>query len=110
MASEGLTPRHQRKCRSRSGANCNCTPAWQARVWSKRDGKRIVKTFPTKAAAKNWRADALVKLSHGTLAAPAAISLRDAFASWVKGAESGAVRDRSGDPYKPGTVRTYEQN
>jgi hypothetical protein len=41
--------------RQRHGLNCNrkmrCHCPWEASVYSKRDAKKIRKTFPTKAAA-----------------------------------------------------------
>jgi hypothetical protein len=40
---------------------------YEASVFSVRDGKKIRKTFPTLAAAKAWRADALVGLRRGAL-------------------------------------------
>jgi hypothetical protein len=52
---EGIEVRHGRSCASRAGSNCNCEPSYQAHFWSKRDGKRIRKTFPTLAAARTWR-------------------------------------------------------
>jgi hypothetical protein len=55
---EGIQVRHSRSCTSRVGAKCSCEPSYQAHVWSKRDGKRIRKTFPTLAAARSWRTDA----------------------------------------------------
>jgi hypothetical protein len=49
---------------ARRGGNCRkpCTPTYQANVWSAREKRRIFKTFPTYAAAKTWRSDALVAL------------------------------------------------
>jgi hypothetical protein len=58
----GITARHSRTCASReTGAHCNCTPAYEAWVWSKRDAKKIRQTFTGKGAlaeAKGWRSDA----------------------------------------------------
>ena len=55
--------------------------AWSHRgkVWSARDKKRIIGPwFPTIAAARNWRQDALVGLRQGTVRAPVALTLREA--------------------------------
>ena len=63
MAATGIDTRHARSCRSRGGGGrCNCTPTYQAHVHDRRTGKRIRKTFPSMAAAKTWRQDALVAL------------------------------------------------
>ena len=44
--------------------------SYRASVWSARDEKLIRKTFPTLAAAKSWRRDALVELEKGRLRPP----------------------------------------
>jgi hypothetical protein len=77
---EGIEVRHAKDCRSRppERARCNCQPAYRASVWSQRDGKKIKKTFPTEAAAKAWRQDALVGLRKGTMRAPAPTTIRPA--------------------------------
>jgi integrase len=78
-------------------------------VWSNRDGKRIRKTFPTLAAAKAWRRDALVALERGTMRAPTATTVREAAEAFLAGARQGTIRNRGGDPFKPSAIRTYEQ-
>jgi integrase len=104
----GIDVRHTRACRSRSGGRCNCEPTYQAHVWSAREGKRIRKTFPQLAAAKAWRQEALVALRRGTMRAPSAVTLRAASEPWIAGIRSGEIRNRSGDPYKPSAVRSYD--
>jgi Phage integrase, N-terminal SAM-like domain len=42
--------------------------------------------------------------------APTGLTLREAAKAWQEGAESGLIRTRSGDPYKPGAVRAYEKS
>jgi hypothetical protein len=54
----GIRTRHGRSCRSRDGGRCNCSPSYEAWVYSKRDDKKIRKTFKSQAEAKAWRADA----------------------------------------------------
>jgi integrase len=104
----GIEVRHARSCASRSGARCNCSPSYQANVWSSRDRTRIRKTFPTLAAAKSWRAEATVALDRGAMRAPSATTVREAGEAWVAGARDGTIRNRSGDRYKPSVVRGYE--
>ena len=49
----GIDTRHTRSCRSRGGGGrCNCTPTYQASVFDVRQGRKIRKTFPSKAAAR----------------------------------------------------------
>jgi integrase len=86
-------------------------PAFEASVYSAREGKKIRKTFRGKgamAAAKGWRADAIGGLRRGTMRAPTATTLREAAAAFLEGAGDGNIRSRSGDPYKPSVLRSYE--
>jgi integrase len=106
---EGIRKRHSAGCASRKGKRCNCNAGYEAWVFSKRDGKKIRKSFAREAEAKTWRADALVSLSRGGLRVARPITLREAWDGWFAGAQEGAVTNRSGDVYKPSALRTYEQ-
>ncbi len=110
----GIRVRHSRSCPANDGGTCTqgrrdgCTPAFEAWVYSKRDGKKIRRSFPTLAAAKGWRADASSALRRGTLRATTSTTVRDAAAAWLEGARTEAIRTRSGDAYKPSALRGYE--
>ena len=106
---EGVVARHARSCASRSGRGCSCKPTFQGQVWSPRDRKPIRKTFPTAAEAKVWRQEAQVALRKGTLRGPSPTTLTEAAEQWLEAAKVGAVLTRSGDPYKPSALRSYEQ-
>jgi integrase len=108
-ARNGLRERHARACRTRTGARCNCTPTWEANVWDNGSRKRITKTFRTKSEAKLWRRDAAHALAHGTMNAPVAITVAQAIDELLEGMRDGRVLDRSGKPYKPATIRSYER-
>jgi integrase len=103
----GIEVRHQRGCRSSAGGRCSCTPSYRAIVWSTRDGRRLTKSFRTRAEAKAWRVDAQAGLRRGTLRA-GYTTLLEAAETWLFGAATGAVRNRSGDVYKPSVVRSYD--
>ncbi len=105
----GIEIRHARGCPARDEGECSCTPSFQASAWSARDGKRIRRTFATVTAAKTWRSDAQAAIRKGTMRAPTATTLREAAAVWLEGAESGAVRTRSGEIYKASSLRGYAQ-
>ena len=110
MAAAGITARHAKTCRSRGGGRCSCRPTYQAQVFDGRTSRRISKTLPSMAAAKTWRQDALVALRNGKLAeAKPKTTMREACDAWVADARKGVVRTKSGDPFKPATVRAYEQ-
>jgi integrase len=108
VMAEGIDTRHSRACVSRAGAKCNCEPSYQAHVWSKRDGKRIRKTFPTLAAARTWRTDAKKALQDGKMRAPTPETLRVTGDALVAGMQDGSVRKRGGERYKPSAIRSYE--
>lgn len=107
----GIEARHATACPARNDAErrCRCTPSYRAEVWSPNDQKRIRQTFPTLAAAKSWRRDAAREIERGTLQAPGARTFREAADDFIAGARSGAVLNRSGEPYKPRVVAAYEE-
>ena len=82
--------------------------SYEASVYLKREGRKLRRTFPTLAAAKAWRAEAVTAANKGALRAPQPTTVREAWEAWYEGARAGAVRNRSGDPYKPAAVRSYE--
>ncbi len=107
--SSGIEIRHQPKCPSDRGARCSCSPTYRAVVYSRREKRRLTKSFKSMAEAKAWRSDAQVALRRGTLSGAKSATLAGAAAAWLAGAREGAVRNRSGDVYKPSTLRGYEQ-
>lgn len=107
--SQGIHERHAKSCKSIEGGRCNCSPSYMAHVWDNRAGKRIYKTCRTKTEAKQWRHDALAALRAGTLAAPTRQTVQQAGDDLIAGMRTGAILDRSGKPYKPATLRSYER-
>ncbi len=102
----GVRQRHGRSC---AGEKTRCSCPWEAFVYSKRDGKKIRKTFPSQAAAKAWRDDAKPAVRKNVMRAPTSNTLSQAASAWLDGARAGLIRNRSGDPYKPATIRGYDQ-
>jgi integrase len=107
---EGIEKRHLKDCAAKRGGRCRCRGAYEAWVYSPRDGKKIRKTLPREAEAKSWRADAKRAIDHGTLRAPSAITWKEASDAFLVGAEAGTIRDRSGEEYKPSTLRGYRRD
>jgi integrase len=108
----GIRERHGRACTTGEGGRCNCSPSYEAAVWSPRDGRKIRKTFTGNRAlseAKGWRSDADVARRKGTLRAPSRVTIRAAGEAWLEGAKAGTIRTRGGDRYKPSAIRSYEQ-
>ena len=106
----GIRVRHSRRCPSTvdPDGRCRCKPAYEAWVYSARDGKKLRKSFPTLSAAKGWRSDATGAVRRGTMKAPSPTTLREAADAWMLGAKDGSIRTRSGDVYKPSALRGYE--
>jgi integrase len=99
----GIIQRRRKGC-PRMG-RCDCP--WEAWVWSPRDRRKISKRFAREAAARSWRRDAGRALDRGTLRAPRPTTVKQAWQAWHEGAKAGAVRNRSGDRYKPSSLRDY---
>jgi integrase len=106
---EGIVVRHSRRCASREGRRCDCSPGYQAQVFSQRNARTVRKTFRTLADARAWRAEAQAALRRGTLRAPSRKRLSEAAGDWLQSARAGVIRTRSGEPYKPSALRGYEQ-
>jgi len=106
----GIRTRHQRACASRAGADCDCDckPSYQAQVWDARAQRQVWRTARTLTEARRWRQDAAVAVRAGTLRASDGRTLKAVADEWLIGARSGVIRNRSGDPYKPSAVRSYE--
>ena len=58
--------------------------------------------------AKAWRQEMQVAVRQGRARAPSTVTLAEAAREWLGLAEQGVVRTRSGDRYKPSTLRSYE--
>ena len=105
-----IRTRHGRSCRSRDGGGrCNCTPSYEAWVYSKRDDKKIRKTFKSMVEAKGWRADAERGVRTRTLRAPTGVTFGQVAREWLEKAERGEVENRSGERYKPSALRGYRR-
>lgn len=108
---EGIRKRHSKGCASRSGKRCNCKAGYEAWVFSKRDGKKIRKTFRHRSEAKSWRGEAVAALSKGRLSSTSSErrTLYEVLVEFVAGMKTGEVRPRGRQSYKPNTVRSYER-
>lgn len=109
---EGIRARHTRKCRSlaaNGGGRCNCDPGWEAWVYLKREDRKLRKTFPTQAAAKAWRADAVSASTRGQLRSPTNLTVHAAADELLAGMRDGSIPTRSGGGYKPSVTRSYAE-
>jgi integrase len=106
----GITRRHSRNCPALSEGRCNCAAGWEATTYSPRDRKKIRKVFATAAEAKSWRADAKRSVDRGSLRAAAPTTLKEEAEAWLAGVETGEITNRSGQPFKPSTLRGYRRD
>jgi hypothetical protein len=110
---DGITARHRRGCphAGQTQWRCGCPPRYQVQVWSRRDQRRLSRTFPKLAAAKAWKRDAERALAVGELVAGTSDqTIRQAGQALIAAMRSGVVRTRSGRVYKPSAIRTFESN
>ena len=72
--------------------------------------KRLRRTFDNQAEAKGWHRDAVIALRRGhQVNGKSNATLRTVSEDFLAPAGSGAVLNRSGDPYKPSALRSYER-
>ena len=105
----GITVRHARRCAVARRRPCSCSPSYRAEVWSARDAGEDPQDCRTLAEAKAWRADAMREIRLGTRRASAPLTVAEAAETWLTGARAGSIRNRSGDEYKPSSIRGYEE-
>jgi len=105
----GLRKVHSRHCPARGDADaaCRCKPRWAAWVFDATTGKKIRKHHPTERAAKAWRRDTAAAVDQGRLSAALTPTIREAGDTLIAGMRSGAIRNRSGRPFKPSVVEGY---
>ncbi|HET7130212.1 MAG TPA: tyrosine-type recombinase/integrase [Gaiellaceae bacterium] len=106
----GIRVRHRQDCRQRTDGRCNCDPAYEAWVFDRRSGAKVRKTFPSLAEAKGWRTDTLAQARRGGLNRSTRRTVRESGEAWLEGAKGRAVLTRSGNPYKPSALRSYESD
>lgn len=104
-----IKKRHSRNCPAKRGKRCSCKGGYRAEVYSPSDKKKIRKTFSLKGEAQTWAAEVKRGVDLGTLRAPTKRTLDEAAAAWLAGVEAGTIRNRSGNRYKPATLRGYRQ-
>jgi integrase len=81
-------------------------------VFDRRAGEKTYKTFPTLAAAKQWRNSTSDQLVRGKRIAASRQTLNEAAKVWLDGVKSDppTILNRSDRPYKPSAVREYDRN
>lgn len=106
----GIEERHTKSCLSKAGKRCNCEPHYRGHVKDALGRKIRSHWTSSKAEALAWRQEAVIALRQGRLRRAAPTTVKVAGEELVTGMRTGAVLDRSGKPYKPKTIRTYEHS
>jgi integrase len=106
----GIHERHSRACAKNEGKRCSCRPTYRVVVSLGSRGEILRKTFDTPEEAKRWRAKQLGAKAEGRVVAPSRVRLDAAAAEFLDGIKTGRIKTRSGQPYKPSTIRSYEQS
>jgi integrase len=108
---EGIIRRHAPRCPVREGKRCRCNSGWEAWVYLRREKKKVRRTFKTKGEAKSWRSEALTAARKGELrrAPKDHRNVYEALVDFVAGMESGEIRPKKKERYKPNTIRSYER-
>jgi len=108
---EGVVRRHARVCPTREGKRCRCKSGWEAWVYLSREKKKVRRTFKTKGEAKAWRTEALTAARKGELRQTPSDkrTVYEALVDFVAGMETGEVRPKKKERYKPNTIRSYER-
>jgi integrase len=102
-----IKKRHASSCPALREKRCTCRGGYRAEVYSPRDKKKLRKTFTQKGEAESWAADIKRGVDLGTVRAPTKRTLAEAATAWLVGAEEATIRNRSGNRYKPATLRGY---
>jgi integrase len=108
----GIRRRHSRRCASRDGGICDCSPAFEAFVWSRRDKAKVTRTFSGPGAftdANAWRAEATSAANRGRLRRSTRKTLREAAEELLAGMGDGSIRSSRRQRYRPSTIRSYER-
>lgn len=106
----GIRRRHSAKCPASNGSRCRCGAGWEASVFLAREDRKVRRSFATESEARQWRAEAHVEAQAGKLRGPSKLTVGEASWLWLEAARAGSVRDRSGRPYKPSTLRGYAES
>ena len=84
--------------------------SYEASVWDARSGKRIYRSFPSLAAARSWRAGALVAVEKGALQSSSRTTVQEAATALLRGMLDGTIRTRAGTAYRSTTIEQSERS
>jgi integrase len=84
--------------------------SWEASAFDARSGKKLRRTFPTLAAARSWRADALVAVRKGSIKPAQRMTVQDASTALLDGMRDASIRTKGGSAYRATTIEQTERS
>jgi integrase len=113
MAAYHVETRHQKRCRTHQDAKrCNCSPSYRGKVTDPRTGKPVrSKAYREQTLAERWCRNALNALELGQRpdSTGPKTTVAEAMDDLLGRMRDGRALDRSGNRYRPATIRSYEQ-
>src|SRR5829696_9086808 len=106
---EGVVVRHRRFAGRPKAERAPVAPASRRRPTPPARSGRSGRTFPSLSEARAWRQETQVAVRAGKARAPSRTTLAEASEEWLSLARRGIVLTRSGEPYKPSALRSYEE-
>ena len=82
---------------------------YRARVWDRKAGRRVSRTFATLAEARAFRNKLQAVVDRGVRVSGTSQTLHEAAEALIAGMERGGIRTPSGDVYRPSVIRGYRQ-
>lgn len=108
MSLVGIEVRHGPTCPRSTEPDAQCKRkgcSWRAKVQGERSPR-----FPTLGEAQEWRRQRLGQAREARLSGPLpTITLDEAWKLWHDRAKAGVLHNRQGRPYKPVTLRDYDE-
>jgi hypothetical protein len=98
---QGNRVRHERSCVATRGGRCDCGPPNEG-------GRKFQRIIATLIERRERTREREHEVRAGKRRAPSSATLREAWTVWLEGAKAGTIRTRSGDPYKPSALRSYD--
>lgn len=84
--------------------------SYEASLWDARTRKQLSRTFPTFAAARSWRADAIVAVRQGAMKPAQRMTVQEASERLLDGMRAGTIQTRAGDRYRVTTIEQAERS
>lgn len=103
---QGIRVSHEHSCATMRGGRCDCQSGRETQ--REAHGQKIRSFVATLIEGRAGRRDTESEVREGKRRAQSSPTLREAWTVWLESAKAGMIRTRSGDPYKPSALRSYD--